>query len=457
MDKHLDAIILGAGLTGLTTAFYLNKAGKKILVIDTASQVGGVIQTQYKNGFLFEKGPNTGILGSVEIAELIEDLHPECEIEFGNENVSKRFILKDAKWQQLPAGLKQGATTPLFTIKDKFRILGEPFRKRGTNPSETLAELVKRRMGQSFLDYAIDPFILGVYAGDPAYLVPKYALPKLYDLEQEYGSFIGGAVKKKFKKKAEKEQKATRKIFTIKGGLGHLMKTMFNKVGEEKFMLGVKNLQLINQESNYTLQFENSNGDSLEYTSDKVISTIPAFEISSVLPFISHKLIADLKNVYYAPVIEVAIGFNEWKGIELDGFGGLIPHKENRNILGVMYMSSLFEGRAPKGGALISVFIGGARKPELTELSNDEVKSLVKREFKELMGISDFNPDLFEISRHKKAIPQYGKESKERFEAVNITRTKYPGLYIGGNLLQGIGMADRVKQARLLADEICNL
>jgi oxygen-dependent protoporphyrinogen oxidase len=297
---------------------------------------------------------------------------------------------------------------------------------------------------------------LGVYAGDPSYLVTKYALPKLYNLEQSYGSFIGGSLRKSFKKKTEAEKKVTRKIFTIVGGLGKLTNTLYQKIGTEKFELGATAVQIKKLEKGFKINLTDSKNQSLEFTSAKVITTIPAFNLHEALPFVGEKLVAKVQNVYYAPVVEVAIGFNEWKGIPLDGFGGLIPYKEDRNLLGVMYMSSLFENRAPKGGALISVFIGGARKPGLTQLSDDEIKALVKREFKELMGVSDFNPDLFELSWHLRAIPQYGKESKERFEAVDVIQNTHKGLLIGGNLQGGIGMADRVKQGKFLADTIIN-
>jgi len=453
MNKQLDAIVIGAGLTGLTTAFYLNKQGKNILVVDKAESVGGVIQTKEKNGFVYEAGPNTGILGSPEIAELFEDLNGSCQLEIGNEKVKKRYILHKAQWEQLPSGLVKGVKTPLFSLKDKFRILGEPFRKPGTNPDETLAELVKRRMGQSFLNYAIDPFILGVYAGDPSYLVPKYALPKLYNLEQDYGSFIGGAIKKKFKSVDERTKKATREIFSFKNGLSSLTKAIYETVGKDRFLLGADSIQIQKEGENYILNCT-VNNESLSFSTPNIITTVPAFELNKMLPFVEEKLVSEASNVFYAPVVEAAIGFKNWQGIDLDGFGGLIPHIEKRNVLGVMYMSSLFKDRAPENGALMSVFIGGARRQELTTMSKSELENLVAQEMKQLMGLKDFNPDLFELTWHKKAIPQYGKESKERFEAVEKIRNQHKGLYIGGNLCDGIGMADRVKQGRKLALEI---
>ncbi|MEI7504778.1 MAG: protoporphyrinogen oxidase, partial [Paludibacter sp.] len=191
-ETTTDVVVLGAGLTGLTTAHYLKKANKNFIVLEKQNRVGGVIQSKQEDGFLLEEGPNTGVVGNATVVELFEDLAGRCELELGGENVKKRFILKNGQWEHLPQGLKDAINTPLFSLKDKFRILGEPFRPAGKNPHENLASFVKRRMGASFLNYAIDPFIIGVYAGDPNYLIPKYALPKLYDLEQKYGSLIGG-------------------------------------------------------------------------------------------------------------------------------------------------------------------------------------------------------------------------------------------------------------------------
>ena len=138
-----------------------------------------MINTTLIDGFIFESGPNTGVLSHPEAAELLDELKGDCELEIADSNAKARWIWRKGKWEPLPSGLLSGITTPLFSFPDKLRLLGEPFRKKGKNPQETLAELVMRRMGKSFLNYAVDPFILGIYSGDPAKLVTKYALPKL--------------------------------------------------------------------------------------------------------------------------------------------------------------------------------------------------------------------------------------------------------------------------------------
>jgi oxygen-dependent protoporphyrinogen oxidase len=194
-----------------------------------------------------------------------------------------------------------------------------------------------------------------------------------------------------------------------------------------------------------------SNGTEYHYRTKNIITTIPAYELPGIFDFISESDIQPISNLFYAKTAEVILGFDTWEGIPIDGFGGLIPHKENRDILGVMFLSSLFANRAPKGGALITVFVGGVRKGHLVDLPESEIKALVEKEVKDLMQITNFNPSLFVVWKHERAIPQYLKDSGERFETVERLQKENPGLLLGGNLRDGIGMADRINQAFALA------
>lgn len=449
-----DVIILGAGLTGLTTALHLKKRGIDLCILEKGSRAGGVIGSVTQNGFTYEEGPNSGVVANVEVLRLFEELKEDCEIEIANENVKRRYILKGSSWQALPSGALSAITTPLFSLKDKFRILGEPFRAAGKDPNETLAGLVKRRLGQSFLEYAIDPFILGVYAGDPNRLVTRFALPKLYNLEQKYGSFIGGSIKKGREPKTEEERKVTRDVFSTKGGLSSLINAIKKRVGDENILPGISNLSVQPKDQHFIVSFTNKEGEVVELETKKVISTIGAHQLGKVLPFVDSEQLSKITKLYYARVIEVILGFKEWKGIKLDAFGALIPFKEKRDILGALFMSALFKDRAPEGGALFSIFMGGVRRPEICELPDDQVEEMVKREICSLMKLDEFHPDLFKIIHHQWAIPQYEADSGDRFSAVDELEKKYPGLIIGGNLRNGIGMADRILQAKNLSEAV---
>ena len=446
-----EITIIGAGLTGLTMAWYLKRAGKKVVLLEKSNKTGGVIDTVNENGFVFEKGPNTGVVATPEVVELFDDLAGKVEMELPNVIGKKRWIWKNGKWQILPQGFR-GITTPLFTVKDKIRIFGEPFRKVGTNPDETLSEMVVRRLGQSFLEYAVDPFISGIYAGDPDRLVTRFALPKLYNLEQTYGSFIKGAHKKHKEPKSYLEKRVSREVFSVKGGFSNLINVLSQEVGNENMIFNISNLQVNKRDDDFVSTFI-FDGREVEVLSQKVISTCSGMEVKKIFPLVRSDLMDKASNAVYAKVIQVTVGYRLWDGINIDAFGGLIPSVEKREMLGVLFLSSLFQSRAPDNGALLSVFLGGIKRPDIFDKPDDEIERLVRIEIEETLG-SRKNPDLFKIFRYEHAIPQYEKSTGERLAAVEQIQNLYPGLIIAGNLRDGIGMADRIKQGKQIATQI---
>jgi oxygen-dependent protoporphyrinogen oxidase len=451
-QKRTQVTIIGAGLTGLTLAFYLKKAGLDIKLIEKSNRVGGVIQTHYEDSFVYETGPNSGVLSTPESVELFEDLVNDCQIEKANENSKARWIWKSGKWEPLPSGFVEGIKTPLFKFSDKIGMVKEPFTKKGNNPNESVADLVRRRLGESFLHYAVDPFISGIYAGDPEKLITKYALPKLYNLEQEYGSFIRGAMKKKSLPKSEREKKVTREVFSVKNGLQNLIEALEKHISKENIFTDVDEISISGQ-SPFKVMI-NHKKESINFDSDIVITTGSGYTLEKILPDIDQSLIQNITNLKYAKVAQVIFGYKVWKGIELKSFGGLVPEKENKNILGILFLSSIFSNRAPKGGALLSTFIGGARKPELINLSDDDLLQKVKSDILEMTGLKKFNPDLLKIVRYQNAIPQYEISSKERYQAIEQIQDENPGLILAGNIRDGIGMSDRIAQARQIADSV---
>ncbi|MEI7830306.1 MAG: protoporphyrinogen oxidase [Prolixibacteraceae bacterium] len=450
----IDVVVLGAGLTGMTTAFHLHKRGLDFVLLEQSGRVGGVIKSIIEDGFLYEEGPNSGVIGNIEVVKLFEELAAECKMEVASNLVKKRYVLKGGKWEALPGSFKAAVSTPLFTLRDKFRILLEPFRPAGKNPHETLAGLVKRRLGKSFLDYAIDPFIIGVYAGDPNRLVPKYALPKLYQLEQQYGSFIGGTIRKQFQPKTEELKKVTRGVFSVNGGLSTLIDALEKNIGNDHILLNANDITVKPVADHFEVSWINSQKERITLETKKVISTIGAHQLNQVMPFIEPKELSKITSLHYTKVLEVVVGFKAWKGMNLDAFGGLIPFVEKRDLLGVLFMSSLFKDRAPQGGALFSIFMGGVRRPEIFQLTDDEVIKILEMEFCDVMQLSGFQPDLFRIIRHSWAIPQYEADSGERFLSIEKIERQYPGLVIGGNLRDGIGMADRILQGKKLSEAV---
>lgn len=446
MQKNqLNIAIIGAGLTGLTTAYYLKKFGFKVQVFEKNTRAGGVIQTHRKDGFVFESGPNTGSMSQEEAAELFEDLAEDCTLEYANKTAEARWIWMGGKWHEVEMGGLKAISTPLFSWYDKFRILGEPFRKPGTDPNETIANMVRRRMGKSFLRNAVDPFLSGVYAGDPEKLVTRFALPKLYWLEQNYGSFIGGSIKQKKARKKEPPKKANRQVFSVLNGLDNLTKALVKNIGDENIKLDCKNIEVkTSGEHDFTVEGE---------LFTHLISTVGAHALEGLFPFFPKKEIQAINKMKYARVTQVILGFNTWKGIPINAFGGLVPSAEKRDVLGILLPGSFLKNRTPKNGALLSVFMGGIKRPEMFDYSDDKIKEIAQHEVCEMMGLDSFEPDLLEIFRYPNAIPQYSFESEEKVQAIAKLENTFKGLTLGGNMRDGIGMADRIKQGRTIANQ----
>ena len=453
-----DILIIGAGLTGLTTAYTLASKGKNVQILERMERPGGQILTYHEDGFTFESGPNTGSISTPEVAELFAELEKisdgKCKLETAPDAAKKRLIWKGDKFHALPSGLGSAISTPLFTLGDKFRILGEPWRKKGENPDESVGELTRRRLGKSFVDYAVDPFLSGVYAGDPNTLVTRYALPKLYNLEQNYGSFVRGAMKKAKEPKTDRDRLATKKVFSAVGGLSNITKAMSDYLGD-RITLGINNLKITPSGSTWIATFTDRDGNHQSISALKVVTTCGSYVLPEILPFIEPSTMQKINTLKYAPMVEVSVGIKNTNGLDYKAFGGLVPTCEHKQILGILFPSACFTGRAPEEGALFSYFIGGVKHAEMLEKSDSELTTIVEDVFHEMLKFpKNVNPDLIRIFRHKNAIPQYEITTGERLDTVEQTEHKYEGLYIAGNLRDGIGMAHRIKQARDIAQKL---
>lgn len=455
MEQHTtDILIIGAGLTGLTTAFHLVRGGKQVHILECSDRVGGQIHTFREDGFIFESGPNTGVVSYPEVAELFSALSPACELETAHDEAKCRLIWKGNAFRALPSGLFSAVTTPLFTLSDKFRILGEPFRAKGTNPDESVGELAARRLGKSFLNYAVDPFLSGVYAGDPLKLVTRYALPKLYNLEQQYGGFIKGTIAKARLPKTDRDRLATKKVFSASGGLENLVKAMEETIGRPNITLSASGITIRPSENGWQATYKTSEGEQTLHA-NTVVTTCGAYTLSALLPFIPAVDMDKISNLQYAPVVQVSVGIRNTGNLHFNAFGGLVPSCEKKDVLGILFPAACFDNRAPKGGALFSFFIGGVKRSELTRLTDDELKALVIHEFHAMLKFPiGIQPDMIRIFRHAHAIPQYELSSGERFATIDKLQTRYPGLILAGNIKGGIGMADRIRQATGIAENL---
>lgn len=454
-----DVLVLGGGLTGLSLAAFLRSKGLTSLVVEHSERLGGQIYTIERGGFIFETGPSTGIISRPEVAELFDLLGYEGLMETALPSSKRRLIYKQGAFHPLPSGAMSALRTSLFSCRDKLRILGEPWRSRGSDPNESVADLVLRRLGRSYLDYAVDPFVGGIYAGDPHLLVTRYALPKLHALEMQHGSFIRGAIAKMRTPRSPREQRATKETFSTRGGLSRLIEALANYIGQERILQGTKvetlDVSMPVEQTRAQVTLVTASCERLVCRPRYVVSAIGTTELITLLPDAPKPYLASIRAMRYAPVVQVTVGFRK-APIAFDAFGGLVPSSEDTEVLGILNPSAGFRGRAPEGGMLLSVFLGGMRSPSTIERSDEEITQLVHARLEQMLGITA-TPDLLYIVRHPRAIPQYEASTVERLKAIEELERLYPHLIIGGNMLSGIGMADRIGQAHDIASHLAEI
>jgi oxygen-dependent protoporphyrinogen oxidase len=445
--------IIGAGISGLSLAFWLQRKKFKISLFEQSDRPGGSIITEKENGFLMDMGPNSTLETSPVIRQLVADTGLSDQKCYANEVANNRYILRNGCLHALPMSPAKFLKTKLFSGSAKLRLLREPFIKATTDPEITLAEFVRYRLGQEFLDYAINPFVAGVYAGDPETLSTAAAFPKLYALEQKYGSLIKGQIKGASERKRRGEiSKDRARMFSFIGGMAVLTEALAKTVSEH-ITFNRQVVHIINEDRRFRLQFnDESNSESYE----GVIITTPAPTIARMISGVTVSQKYLLNAVTYAPVAVIYMGFkNEDVRRNLDGFGFLVPKIENRQILGSIWSSSLFPQRAPEGCAAFTTFVGGMRQPQLVQKSEQELDSLVMEELRQLVGVSG-DPVMVRIRKWPQAIPQYLQGYGQVQGLFDQLEHQSPGLFFSGNFRRGISVGDCIIGADKIVRDVCD-
>lgn len=448
--------IIGGGIAGLTTAFRLKRAGMKVVLLEKSNRVGGAMHTIEEFGFQSELGPNTVLETSPKVTELIEDSGLVDDKIYADDSSQNRYIVRNKKPMPLAMSPRAFIGSPLFSWKAKIRLLGELFIPAWDNRyEENLSQFVIRRLGKEFLDYAINPFVAGVYAGDPDKLSVKHGFPRLYELEQKYGGMFKGQIKgARERKKRGEIPKQSARMFSFKNGLKMLPERLGELLGEGL----IKNAtvtQISKTEKNWKVVYNDKNQKAYDITSDAILYAGRACDLNNLkLGSNVPQEFEDLAGIYHPPVSVISMGFKR-SSIEdpLNGFGVLIPKVENFNILGVLYSSTLFPKRAPKDHVLLTIFAGGSRQPEVALKDKTELKEVAIADIRTILGVRD-NPVYTNIVRWNKAIPQYQVGYGKYKKIISELEKHNPGLFFTGNYRNGISVADTIVNATESAESI---
>ena len=449
-----DVLVVGAGISGLVTAWRLQQAGRAVTVIEAAPRAGGAIGSLRADGCLVENGPNSTLETSPLIGQLLEETGAIGERIYANTVARKRFVLRGGRLIPIPMSPSAFLATPLFSAGTKLSLVREPFiRPSAPDAQETVAQFVRRRLCQEFLDYAINPFVAGVYAGDPERLSVRAAFPRLFELEQKYGSLIRGQIAGARERKRNPEKsKQSAPMLSFRDGMQTMPDAIAGKL--RRLLLGTRATGLARHpQGGWEITAESSNG-ALRGRARTVVLAVPAWVAAALVAPYAPAATQALEAIHYPPVAAVASAYDRADiAHALDGFGFLVPEKERRRILGTIFSSTLFENRAPAGTALLTTFVGGMRQPELARLDDEAVARSVHEELATLVG-ARAAPRWARVSRWERAIPQYTPGHLDRMAALEAAERDLPGLYFCANYRGGISVADCIKSAHAMAARI---
>jgi protoporphyrinogen/coproporphyrinogen III oxidase len=449
-----DVLVVGAGICGLVTAYRLQRAGFSVRVIEAAARPGGVIASVARDGCLYERGPNSALDTTPLIGELVTSLGLGGQMRFASATADRRYVVRGGALTPLPTSPGAFFATSLFSASAKLALLREPFIARSpAQAEESIAAFVRRRLGNEFLDYAIDPFVAGIYAGDPETISVRAAFPKLHALEQRWGSLIRGQIFGASERRRQKEAaKNTAKSFSFVGGMQQLTDALAAALGSVE--LNTRAMRLERDGAGIFSVFAERQGAALAWRARAVVLATPADASAALLRAQAPDASAALESMVYAPVATVASAYALGDiGHALDGFGCLVPRKEQRRVLGVLFSSSMFEGRAPAGQALLTTFVGGQRQPSLPVLPEDELAALVRDEHAALLDVRG-NPRFQVVTRWPRAIPQYTLGHLERVARAMAAQQRLPGLHFCANWKGGVSVGDCIRNGHLEADAL---
>jgi oxygen-dependent protoporphyrinogen oxidase len=427
--------VVGAGLSGLTAALSLARAGRPVVVLEESGRAGGAVRSEARGGFLIELGPNT-VRPAPELWRLVEDLGLAREALFAPARLP-RYVELDGRLHPLPSSPPALATTRLLSTGAKLRLLSEPLRRRGHGGEESVHDFAARRLGPQVAERMIEPFVGGIFAGTGDSLEVSAAFPSLARWERERGSIVAGAIADRRRRPAG--PRPPRGLLSFREGLEALPRAIAAELGDA-LLLNRPIRGLAPHGAGWRLETEEGGFDAA-----RVVLAAPAWRAADMVARFAPEAAAALREIPHPPLAVVHLAYaTSALPAPLHGFGHLVVPTPARRILGAVWSSCLFSGRAPEGQVLLTVFAGGARQPEAAALADEELVAAAAHDLADA-GVAAGDPTVVAITRWKRSIPQYTFGHRERIRALERAEAKWPGLRFAGNYRGGISVGDVVR------------
>lgn len=449
-----EVIIVGGGISGLATAYYLGQKAIPAVAIEKSGRLGGLIQTDFIQGCRLEAGPDSYIAAKPAVTELARDLGGlSSDIIPSNDNARQIFILRAHKLIAMPQGMSMmvpGRWGPvlrssLLSPRTKLRLLTETrSRPRSRADDVAVGEFVEDHFGREVLEYIAEPLLCGVYGGQVDSLSTESVLPRFIGYERKYGSLIRGV-----RSEVRGKPQAGSLFLSFRNGMRQLTDALEGAISESTQVIRAEAREVYRISGGWRVE---TTGGPL--TAKHVVLACPAHVCRTLLESSAPKLAIELGAIPYSSAILVTLVFDRQSlGHPLDGFGFLVPQRERHSIAAATWVSTKFPSRVPAHLAAIRAFIVGPQAIELMDSGEEILVKTARSELQRFMGISA--PPVFStVHKWPESMPQYLVGHAERVQRIRHRAAQMEGLHLVGNGYEGVGIPDCIRLAKQVADNI---
>jgi len=439
-EVQRDALVIGAGAAGLAAACELRAGGLDVALLDPGDRPGGVMRTDRIEGHCVERGPQTVLVKAPALAflrrhgldALLVPASPASRL---------RLLWHGGRLEPVPGSVAGFVRTPLLSARAKARLLAEPFVRRGDPTQESVAEFAARRFGAEVVERLVGPALTGIYAGDERQLGAIAVLGAVAQAEQTHGSVTRGLFAHGLATLRGQAPRGLRGSQSARDGLGGLAAALAAPLGE-RLVLGARALALVREADGWRVEVARS-GREERWRARRVVLAVPARAASELLAPLDAEAAMLVGGIASVPVVSVAVSVDPGAcRVRPEGFGFLVPRDAGLRLLGCLFTSSIFPGRAPAGRTLLTCMLGGARWPAAIDAADDAIAALVASELERTLGLRAA-PRLLAITRWGEAVAQPGRDHTARVATLRarIARAA-PGLALAGAWLAGVSVAD---------------
>lgn len=446
-------IIVGGGISGLSTAYYLRQAGIIATLVERRPRLGGVIETERIEGCVIETGPDSFLTQKPAALALIREVGLGGDVIGSNDHLRVTYVLKGGRLVPLPDGLMLMiptriaplAATRLLGWPTKIRMGLEWFRRPGENGEDrSVADFVADHYGREAVDYLAEPLLAGVYGGDPNRLSVASVLPRFVELERQYGSLTRGVLRAR--RKAARQARGMPLFQTLKGGLGQLTEAILERAKPDIVHGAAETVERAGNA--YRVRV---NGEWMD--ADHIVLACQAYEAGEVVEALDAELAELLNGVQYSSSITVSIGYERRRlGHPLKGFGFLVPKRERRTMMACTWVGNKFSHRVPDHLAVLRCFAGGEEGVPLGE-SDEAIVTAMREDLRQIMGVTA-EPLFARVARWPRSMAQYTVGHAARIARVNARLARLPGVHVAGNAYTGIGVPDCIRMGKAAAEAI---